>query len=106
MKGGICQNDIDLHTVYTPDSAAIPYTQRRDEKQTSFVGELNLALVYEFGPCLTAEVGYRALWITGLALGAENFQTNPDLLTLGDPALNDEGQVVYHGPHVGLTARW
>ncbi len=109
MKGAICQNKIDLYSRYQAESGTggtQTYFHSRSEGQTSFVGDLDLSLIYECSRCMTAEVGYRAIWITGLALGAENLQTNPELLTLGPLALDDKGQAVYHGPHVGVTVRW
>jgi hypothetical protein len=109
MVGAICHNEIDLDTSYTATSGAggsTTYVHHRDESNTSFVGEIELSFVYERNRHLSAEVGYRAMWITGLAVGVENFQTNADLLTLGPPALNDSGVLVYHGPHAGVTLRW
>ncbi|MCX7426578.1 MAG: BBP7 family outer membrane beta-barrel protein [Planctomycetia bacterium] len=109
MVGAICQNKIDLDTSYTATSGAggsTTYVNHREDSNTSFVGELELSFVYERNRHLSAEVGYRAMWITGLAVGVENFQTNADLLTLGPPALNDSGVLVYHGPHAGVTLRW
>lgn len=109
MKGGICQNKIGLDSVYTGASGAggsATYRHRRDDSNTSFVGELVLSFLYEYNEHLTCEVGYRALWITGLALATENLETNPGLLVLGPLNINDKSDEVYHGPHAGLTFRY
>ena len=109
IKGGICQNKIGLDSVYTGTSGAggsATYHHRRDDSNTSFVGELVLSFLYEHNQYLTCEVGYRALWITGLALATENLETNPALLVLGPLNIHDKSDMVYHGPHAGLTVRW
>ena len=105
ILGAICQNEITLDSRYQRDDVLVA-DFRRDDSQTAFVGDLSLSLVYECSRWLTTEIGYRALWITGLALAAENLQTDPEILTLGPPQLVDDGEVVYHGPHVGVTVRW
>jgi len=107
--GTICQNKIDLDSAYThidENGASHVYVHSNDDSQTAFVGDLSLSLIYECSCNLTCEVGYRALWVTGLALAAENLQTNPEILRLGPPQIDDEGEIVYHGPHVGVTVRW
>lgn len=111
LKGAICQNKIDLDTTYTNvggTSAVTPGTYRngRDESQTSFVGDIGLSLVYEFGRAVTADVGYRAIWVTGLATGADNLPTDVNLAMLGPPTLHDDRTAVYHGPRAGLTVRF
>ena len=105
----LAQNKIDLDSAYThidENGASHVYVHSNDDSQTAFVGDLSLSLIYECSCNLTCEVGYRALWVTGLALAAENLQTNPEILRLGPPQIDDEGEIVYHGPHVGVTVRW
>ena len=109
MKGAICENKIDLDSVYNRASGtggSATYAHNRNEGNTSFVGELALSFMYEHNRHLTCEVGYRAMWITGLALASENLETDPGLLVLGPLNVVEDGQVVYHGPHAGLTVRW
>jgi hypothetical protein len=108
MEGAICQNKISLDSAYTraTDAGTATFVTSRDDSQTSFVGDLELSLVCECSRHLTFRIGYRALWITGLALAAENLQTDPEILKLGPPQLVDDGELVYHGPHVGMTVRW
>lgn len=109
IMGAICQNEINLDSRYQRSDSlgnVATFVHARDDSQTAFVGDLSLSLVYECSRWLTTEIGYRALWITGLALAAENLQTDPEILTLGPPQLVDDGELVYHGPHVGITVRW
>jgi hypothetical protein len=82
------------------------YSNSSGHADTAFVGDLDLSAIWECSRHLSVEIGYQAIWISGLALGAENFQTDVTLLTLGPPELKDDGTAVYHGPHVGVTVRW
>jgi len=79
---------------------------RVEENHTAGALDLDLTLSWQVNSWLTGRIGYRALWIDGLALASENFQTDVGLLTLGPPQLNTDGKVVYHGPHIGLTGAW
>lgn len=108
LKGGICQNRIHQYSDYVTTGGSEPglYQFSRAEDQTSFVGEVGLSLLYEFGPSVTADVGYRAIWVTGLALGADNLQTDPGMLMDGPLTLNADRTAVFHGPHAGLTVRF
>ncbi len=106
--GAICQNKIGLDSAYAIADATgtRTFVHSNDDNQTAFVGDLSLSLICECSCNVTLEVGYRSLWITGLALAAENMQTNPEILELGPPQLFDEGEIVYHGPFAGVTVRW
>ncbi len=108
-EGAICQNKISLDSVYTNVDEVgntATYITAREASQTAFVGDLALSLICDYSQYFTARIGYRALWMTGLALAAENFPSDPGLLKLGPPKVVDDGEVVYHGPHVGITVRW
>lgn len=63
---------------------------------TSFLGDLSLQFNYQFAPAWTIRVGYNALWLTGVALACENSGTT------NNRCLDHDGDVVYHGPNIGL----
>ncbi len=86
--------------------AETAYLTSARQDHTLFVGETSLNLVYQFSERVTTFAGYQAIWIDGLALASENLQTNPEILRYGPGQLNHSGNVVYHGPHVGLTIVW
>jgi hypothetical protein len=46
------------------------------------------------------------MWITGLALASQNLPTDINLLALGPAQVQQCGDVVYHGPHVGFVLAW
>jgi hypothetical protein len=106
MKGGIFQNRVSLDRLYTAvDAGGLPtdYAGTDELDRTSFVGELSLQWNYQFAPSWTLYLGYNAMWVTGLALGADNFENNIDVLTDGPTLMRHSGQMVYHGPNFGIV---
>lgn len=89
-----------MSTDGTPVSV-IAGTDERD--RTSFVGDLSLQFNYQFARSWTLFGGYNAIWVTGVATGAENFEADINVLTLGPTSVNHDGDPVYHGPNVGLV---
>jgi len=60
---------------------------------TSFLGDLSLQFNYQFAPSWTIRAGYNAMWLTGVALACENRDAE---------CFDHDGEVVYHGPNIGL----
>lgn len=107
IKGGIAHNRAYQETYYQyVNGGTTNYWNRVDKDVTSWIGELRLTLVYQFGSHLTTHFGYEALMIANAALASRNFQTDRAILTDGPWMLNNGGTVVYHGPSAGLTFAW
>ncbi len=106
MKGGIFDNQVRMNRTYTvvnPAGATTAFPGTDSQHRTSFVGELSLQLNYRFANAWTFYAGYNAIWVTGVALASENFDTNDSNLVFGPTLVKHAGEVVYHGPNVGLT---
>jgi hypothetical protein len=106
MKGGIFANRASLdrsYAVSTAGGAAAVFTDADERDRTSFVGDLSLQVNYQFAPSWTLYGGYNAIWVTGIALGAENFSDDTGMLTLGPALVDHSGDAVYHGPNIGLV---
>jgi hypothetical protein len=107
VKGGIYHNEASVQSAYSnTDSAGATLaefigTDSRD--RTTFVGELSLTYSHQFTRRISCRVGYNAFWLTGVALATENLGTNVDLLALGPTQLDHSGDLVLHGPTLGLT---
>jgi hypothetical protein len=54
-------------------------------------------------PTLSLRAGYQAMFVDGVAVGFENLQTDNIILQNGPGLLDDSGQIIYHGPILGLT---
>jgi len=73
----------------------------------AFVGQGNIMLVYRTSPNWTLRGGYTFLYADGVALAVENFNsTYPFSTVRGEPRVNHNGSVFYHGFTAGLEWMW
>lgn len=106
VKGAVFANEAAQRTVYTnTDSkgATTVIPGQTDANRTAFLGDLSVAFNYQVAPSWTIRAGYNALWLTGVALGSENFNSDINILQLGPAAIDHGGSVVYHGPNIGFV---
>ena len=109
IKGGVFANDASMSYSVTQlellgNTNVFNGTDQQD--RASYMGELSLRFQYQFTSHLTFTAGYNAILITGIALGADNFEDDLTRVTLGPARLNHQGEAVYHGPSFGLTCAW
>ena len=84
------------------DLARADLTAREDA--TAFLGDLSLEFNYQFAPAWTVRAGYNAMWLSGVALATRNFVSNANTFTNGGlGAVEHDGNVVFHGPNIGIT---
>ena len=108
LKGAICDNRASQHTEYVNVTQGNPTSSltSRAEGRTTFIGETSVRVVYECSHWLMAYAGYQAIWVDGLALASENVSNDLNILSAGPGQLDHDGNLVYHGPHVGMTLIW
>lgn len=109
MKGAVCQNAAEQTTDYRnvdENGLATRFLDRRAEHGTAWIGDIALMVVYRWTPRLSARFGYQAIWVEGLALASENFQSDINILRAGPAQLEHRGSVVYHGPIAGIELNW
>jgi hypothetical protein len=99
LKGGVYGN----RARYSSTSDAFAGTMAAQKDVTAFSMDMSLIFNYQLTPGLTLRFGYNAMWLSGVALGVDNVQTDVNLLTLGPPKLDHAGVVVYHGPSFGVV---
>lgn len=109
IKGGVFANDASMSYSVTQlgilgNTNVFNGTDQQD--RASYMGELSLQFQYQFTSHLTFTAGYNAILITGVALGADNFEDDLARVALGPARLNHQGEAVYHGPSFGLTCAW
>lgn len=107
VKGAMCNNAAGQDTTFTSTSLGNgngPFS--RSQNVTSFIGDLNVSIVCRPTSWLSARMGYQAMWLTGMAIAAENFNPNVPVLQDGPAQIIHNGTVVYHGPHAGLEIVW
>ena len=113
IKGGVAHNRAVYEGRYVVQnglaSAGTIDTglQRVDDEVTSWIGEMRLSLVYQFGAHLTTHIGYEALMLGRVALASTNFETDLSILQAPNQwVLRNNGTAIYHGPSAGLTVAW
>lgn len=110
IKGGIFHNEASMRSAYDYSDLsggnASSFVGIDDRDRTTFLGELSLTYNHQFTRHLSCRVGYNAFWLTGVALASQNLNANPELLALGPAQLDHSGEIVYHGPSIGLVFGW
>jgi len=99
IKGALCDDRAFQETTDTRVGAPSG-SWRRSRDATTFVGDLELELVWQITPKLMTRIGYQAIWINNIAMAARNFDM-PDSMQI-----DTTGRAVYHGPHIGLEFDW
>jgi hypothetical protein len=109
MKGGIASDHATLVNAYTTTPAggvATPHPGAATQNRTAFLGDLQLTANLQITPWLVGRIGYQALFVDGIAVAADNVQTNNQLLSAGFAQINDRSNAVFHGPLIGLMGNW
>lgn len=101
VKGGLAQNFAEHRSAYSIDNAA-PTLRALNQDRTSFYGDVLVAANVQITPGLVLRAGYQATFINGVALAAENVETNNAMLLNGPTILRDSGEIAVHGPILGV----
>jgi hypothetical protein len=105
IKGTLFNNHARQQTIYqNTDStgAFTAFTNTGAKDDTA--GSLDVRLIGNFQllPRLTLRAGYQAMFTTGLATTAGNFQTDLNIVRFGPSTINTRDDVIYHGPVAGI----
>jgi hypothetical protein len=104
-KGGMLENFASQSTSYTNINSAgttSVFNTGASQHRTAFFGDVSVVANWQLAPNWNLRLGYQAIFLTGVALGPQNFQTNNALLRTGPGQLDDTGEAVYHGPVLGV----
>lgn len=86
------------------------FAESLDSNDIALISEANVMFLYRLGPHFTFKGGYSFLFIEGVALAPENFNTTvPTILFAGStrtPFVNVNGNIFYHGAFAGLEWMW
>ncbi len=78
-----------------------------DDTDIAFVGEAGLTLNRSIGYNTSLLLGYRLLWIDGVALAAEQIDNTSDSLVNPVPVtVDNSGDLFYHGATLGVEYRY
>jgi hypothetical protein len=110
VKGGIYHNEVDLASSFVSTTSAggpvSSFSGLDTQDQTSWLGELSITYNYQFCRWLTCRVGYNALAAVDVGLGSQSFLDNVALLQTGPIDAEATGEVIFHGPSLGLIGTW
>ena len=103
-KGGILEDFASQNTAYTNISGGVPtvFNTVALQHRTAFFGDVTVTGNIQVAANWTVRFGYQAIFVNGMALAPQNFQTNNALLRSGPGQLDDSGEAIYHGPILGV----
>lgn len=109
-KGMMFTNDSSQSSVFTSGPLAGPATATvagdRSQNRVSFGVDLQAVLSWRFSRFVVGRVGYQAIFLEGVALGANNFTQNARNAPIDPSELSNDGHMTFHGPFTGLTITW
>jgi hypothetical protein len=78
------------------------------DDHAAFIGEGSLDVVADILPSLSIRAGYEVLFLNQLVLAGENFNQTSPYGNQGPrvPFFNTDGELFYHGGHVGIEYIW
>jgi Putative beta barrel porin-7 (BBP7) len=82
--------------------------EKFDGNHAAFIGEASLDLVADILPSLSLRGGYEILYLSSLVVAGDNFNETSPYGNQGPriPFVNDDGDLFYHGAHVGVEYIW
>ncbi len=111
-KVGIYGNQSRQHTQILATTLDPPLEENVEDKDVAFIGELGMMANWRLSQSWTFRGGYQFLYVSGVALAPENFNSTPPFLV---PAFTNpprtativsDGDVFYHGFTAGLEYMW
>ena len=81
------------------------------DTDVAFVGEAGISGIFKVTPRLSLKLGYQVLYVAGVAVAVDNFNTASPLPSGGQPStrtalLDNDGDVFYHGANLGFEWTW
>lgn len=86
--------------------ASTTVTGARSQSRVTLGADLAGTFLWKLGPSFIVRAGYQAIFLDGLALGANNFLRNVPVMTTNPNELSQNGRLAFHGPFAGLTLTW
>lgn len=115
LKAGVYGNHENVSTLITAPSLANPFLETIQGSDVSFIGQIDAWATYRINYQWTLKLGYTFMFIDGLALAPENFNTTPPAVFFNNnpppnqvrtPFLQDDGNAFWHGMTVGAEYLW
>ncbi|MDX1947318.1 MAG: BBP7 family outer membrane beta-barrel protein [Pirellulaceae bacterium] len=111
-KFGVYGNHYNVDNTIRADSTDQVFLEELSTSDVAFIGQADLMATYRINYQWTLKVGYQFLYVDGVALASEQFNTTPPALVFPtapnarEPFTNDNGRLFYHGYSVGAEFCW
>jgi hypothetical protein len=113
MKAGVYGNHMNVNTTIGVTTPNVPdFIEAQDGNDVAFIGQIDLLTTWRINYQWTVRFGYTFLYVDGVALATDNFNTQPPALftpapaTPRTPLFDDDGSVLYHGWFIGAEFMW
>ena len=113
LKAGVFGNHANQITRIYASSIANGLMERTKSDDVALIAEWSFAMTYRINYHWTVRAGYDLLYLDGVALATENFNSGPPQLTTQSPVVrdrvpffNDNGSAFYHGWTFGAEWLW
>lgn len=114
-KVGLFNNNYNVDNFVGSTGGGPSFTEHYEDNIPALVSDASVDLVADILPSWSIRAGYEVLFMNSVALAGNNFNTGSPYNTgpvdngFGPPRLpfvSDQGNVFYHGGHVGLEYIW
>jgi hypothetical protein len=111
-KAGIYGNKASQLTTLQATTVNPTLVETAETTDVAFIGELGLMFNWRLSQSLTFRGGYEFLYVTGVALAPENFNSTPPFLVPAftnpprTPFIESGGDILYHGVTAGFEYMW
>lgn len=102
MKAGIFGNAARANTDIVFSGVPLASIRARDS-DVAFIGDLGLRATRRLGTHAEVYAGYRLMWVDGVALAANQYDSIVAFFSSGNPQMLTDGSPFYHGAELGLT---
>jgi hypothetical protein len=106
LEAGVYGNSVKSETRITATSINGVNRDKQKDGQTAFVGELNLTATYRLFGEFYLRGGYQAMYIEGISLAPNNFDTTSPFVQPRPSPLRTNDDMFLSGFHFGAECQW
>ncbi|AMV32899.1 hypothetical protein VN12_12295 [Pirellula sp. SH-Sr6A] len=110
LKSGIFNNSTNQDTTILGNSISGEFREFARDDDDAYITQFSTQLWYRLNYSLAFKTSYQLIYIDGVSLATENFNSDPPLLFNASstrvPTINHDAEVVYQGFTVGAEYTW
>ncbi len=106
VKAGIYGNRATHDTIVSATSLGSTVREEASSNEIALVAEGGIMAVYQISPGFSLRAGYQIVYLDGVALAPENFNTGSPFGGPRTATINSNGSALYHGGTAGFEWMW